>query len=71
LVYQSSSIDRKICGSTVSGVFAHWDGWIVGALNFGTVNAASQLAFDDREKTGALPTIESVASNRIDATEAV
>jgi hypothetical protein len=38
-------------------------------LNVGTVNAASQLAFDDRERTRALPTIASVASNRIEATE--
>ena len=38
-------------------------------LNFGTVDAASQLTFDDRERTRALPTIESVASNTIEATE--
>jgi hypothetical protein len=33
------------------------------------VAAASQLAFDDRERTRALPTIGSVASKRIEATE--
>jgi uncharacterized protein len=44
------------------------NGWFCD-LNVGTVNAASQLAFDDRERTRALPTIASVASNRIEATE--
>jgi hypothetical protein len=44
------------------------DGWSCD-LNVGTVNAASQLAFDDRERTRALPTIGSVASNRTEATE--
>jgi uncharacterized protein len=38
-------------------------------LNFGTVDAASQLTFDDRERARGLPTIESVASNAIEATE--
>jgi uncharacterized protein len=38
-------------------------------LNPGTVEASSQLAFDDQERTRALPTIGSVASNTIEATE--
>jgi hypothetical protein len=39
------------------------------ALNLGTVDASSQLTFDDREGMRALPTIGAVASNTMEATE--
>jgi len=56
-------------GSSDSGfVRTGTNGWFRD-LNPGTVEASSQLAFDDQERTRALPTIGSVASNTIEATE--